>query len=640
MPAGVEDDGGFKMPVDPMRLLRAVWTGRRRVLIGAAIGLALGTGYAVLKAQTRYEVSLQLIKRFSPPTLQAGLNGEPYKPRQFTASTLASAASSLNVLDRVSRKSSPQVSVPVLKQSIKVVEDKLTDFVTLTLSGYHSPEATVELAKVWSEEVIAFTREMQAQESREIRKVIQTQLDSNQADLQRLDSGIIDILGGSLSSDMQIDTFVRSRADIDAKYDATKLELESLDAEAEGLHTELQRQTPMAEELRQARAELEQFRARYTDQNPLVVERMEKIASLEEAMKKQSGEVGQNSDLSNLASTYVGNQLYLTMVQIANRRSSVQHQLKDLEKQRDLFIKSPEKTSELMEMLQKKQMLRTAQALMLSRLQEVRIYEENAPAFYGVFAPADLDHVVRKSKGMKLIIFALGGGLAGSVFTLGGVLALAVTDRKLRTAGEAAKAMDAPLFVSIPQECAPEKTAVLAAKIWARWIGANNSREKKPRVVWSPAPQECESDFWRPMLAQARALLPGLLVVDCGETPSPEIAELPQVRTEASPATASEFVGAHFPIHGASLSQARELQDFVARWMAAGSEVWLRFDGAVQEPAASIVRAGHSPLALVALHEQGSAFFRDRTEMLRHSGAVPCGVVALNDSEIFTGASR
>ena len=104
----------------------------------------------------------------------------------------------------------------VLKNSVKVTEDKQTDFIMLTLSGYQSPGATVELAKLWSEEVINFTREMQSQESREIRKVIQTQLDNNQAELQRIEGQIVEIIGSGgaqfLSNDMQTDSFVRSRS--------------------------------------------------------------------------------------------------------------------------------------------------------------------------------------------------------------------------------------------------------------------------------------------------------------------------------------------------------------------------------------------------------------------------------------------
>jgi hypothetical protein len=160
------------------------------------------------------------------------------------------------------------------------------------------------------------------------------------------------------------------------------------------------------------------------------------------------------------------------------------------------------------------------------------------------------------------------------------------------------------------------------------------AREKKPRAVWCPVADEHEDIFWKMMLAQAASLLPALLVVDCGETPSPALATLPQSSLDAAE-RASSFTAIRVSLRGASLFQTRRLQQLIEERAARGCEVWVRVDGAMQEPVTSLVKAGRPPLILAALHGAPTAFFREQAEMLQHAGVAACGVVALNDSAIF-----
>jgi hypothetical protein len=339
--------------------------------------------------------------------------------------------------------------------------------------------------------------------------------------------------------------------------------------------------------------------------------------------------------MSDLAGTYVGNQLYLTMVQMDEKRSALKQQLDELEKQRQLYATSPEKMSDLMAHLQKKETLQTAQSLLLSRMQEARIYEQDAPASYGLFAPADLDHVLVVSKKLKCIVLSLVGAFSGGCMALGMVVVTGVADRKLRTAREAAAAVEAPLFASIPHGLGGGNADVMAAGMWARWHSAMASEKPMLRAVWTPAPHESESDFWRMMLGQARVLLPALMVVDCGREPLREIAELPQVSLEK---TAAGFCGARFPMHGASLADRQKVQQYFERAVACGVEVWVRLDGEVCEPGVGLMRAAETPLILAVLHTEPASFYRAQAILLRHSQARPCGVIALNDNGLSSGA--
>ena len=619
-------NGSSTLPFDPQRFLGALRQHRHWLWRGAVAGLALAVSVGFLKAKTRYEVSLELIKRYTQPTFQFGINGEPYKPRVFTASTLASAARSPNVLERVARRFGHGISADLLKGSILVKEDRVTDFVTLTLSGYQSPAATVELAKVWTDEVVSFTGEMQSQDSRAIRLVLQTQLAGNQRELEQLDKATMKLTGSErlMAADAQVDGYLHSQAEAETKYEAARTELQAVNSKIEGVKAELQQMTPLAEELRTARAELDQFRTRYTDTNPLVIDRLEKVAALEARLKAPEKPVG-GTDVNSLSGSFVSNALYLRLVELENQRDAVERQMQELEKKREQYRDTPVDTSQIMEMLQKKQTLRTAQSLLLSRLQEVRLFEENPPAFYGVFAPADIENIVTKRKTLKVAVYGMGGTIGGAFCALGAVLLVGFRDPKLRTRGEAAKTLGVPLLGALGAG-GSEDSAELAGKVWARWIG-NAPGGKRARAVWSPALDASENDFWRMMLGEARKLLPGLLVVDCGATPLAALAELPRITDDAG-----DFAMIHRPIENCSLHEARQFAEWIEVRLARGCDVWVRFAGPVQEPATTLARCLHAPLALVPLHRTEVSFWKEQTALFRHSAIPLCGALVLNET--------
>ncbi|MEI8339947.1 MAG: hypothetical protein WCH43_00225 [Verrucomicrobiota bacterium] len=109
VPDAPEPEGGV-LPVDPWRLIGGVWKRRRLVLIGLFAGMLLGLCFGLLRSKTRYQVSVQLIKRDLPSAFRVGETGEAFRPRQLSAGTLVGAAGADNVLERVAEKSSPKVS--------------------------------------------------------------------------------------------------------------------------------------------------------------------------------------------------------------------------------------------------------------------------------------------------------------------------------------------------------------------------------------------------------------------------------------------------------------------------------------------------------------------------------------------------
>jgi hypothetical protein len=613
------ESGG--MSVDPLRLLGGLRLRGRWLLLGACAGLALGLLFGIFKARTRWEVSLQLIKRDTPTSFQIGTDGNPYHPREFTASTLESAAVSRTVLERVAEKCKPPLSPEFLKLCFKVEEEKKTDFITLTVSGYTSAAATADLANLWAQEVVNFPKDVTTAESREIRSALQAQLIRNQADLKKLDQESLE----APRSEVQLDTYMHSQGDIEMKIDSTQIDIESLDSEIATLRGELIRQSPLADELRQANADLEQFSARYTDENPLVIEKREKIASLEKEMKADT--MAAQSDLSKFAGSEVGNHLYMKIVELENQREALRRQNEEMSKLREKSLAASDEEYGLTDLLRQKETLETAQVLLLNRLQEMSLFEQNAEEMYLVLAPATAEEVVARGKPLKVTIFSVAGLILGAGFAVGAALTSELLNPNLRTPGEAAKATGCQAFVTFTKDCPAGAKLELGSKLWLRW-NRERGREGAARCLWAPVSLPQEEDLWQLLLVEARRFIPSLLIIDCGSEPLATLAALP--RNSDGP-DAPALAGLAWDVSAFNHAQMRDARDAVERFRAAGREIWLRFDGAVQEPASGLARyLSVRPLMLLALDTKPAAFWREQVELLRESVGDLCGAVLLN----------
>jgi capsular polysaccharide biosynthesis protein len=612
-------------PVDPLRLIGGLRMRKKWLVAGALLGLMLGLLFGIFRAKTRWEVSLQLIKRDTPTAFGIGTDGNPYRPREFTASTLESAATSPTVLDAVAAKSKPPISADMLKLCVKVEEEKKTDFITLTLSGYTSPKATADLANLWAQQVVEFPKDVETSESRTIREALEAQLSRNQAEIKKLDQQSLE----APREEVQLDTYMHQQGDIEMKIDSTKIDIESLDSEIATLRGQLILQSPLADTLRQAKADLEQYTARYTDQNPLVIEKRAKIASLEAEMKTETGAA--QSDLSKFAGSEVGNHLYMRIVELENQREALKRQNEEMGKLREQSLEAADQDVGLPDILRQKDTLETAQTLLLNRLQEMNLFEQNAQELYLILAPATVDQVIARGKPLKVAVYTV----AGTIFFEGMALAFALLselrDSRLRTASEAAKAAGMPAIISIPKggELKPE----LGAKLWLRW-SRERDRDNIARCIWAPAASaEQEEQFWNLLLAEARRFSPALLVVDCGKAPCAALAALPRIPAKGE---AAPMAGDRWEIEGFDHARLREACAAIQGYHAAGREVWLRFDGPMQEPATGLARAvGAHPLVIMAMDTWTKPFWKEQIELLRENAGELCGVVLVNMSPAF-----
>lgn len=635
-PAAAEESPG--LPVDPLRLLGGLWQRRRWVAIGLAAGGVLGGLAGLWRAQTRHAVSVQLIKREVPNSFRSGEAGEAFKPRQLSGATLVGIATSDNVLRRVTEKSKPRLALGLLRQSIEVKEQRGTDYVNLTFSGYVSAEATVNHANLWAQEVVEFSRDMQSRESREIRQYLQQQIESTDVELKRVNLAILDYSKsqGLIAADKQIDAYLRSIGDLDLRYETARLEFNATEFKIKSLQTELARQSPLADRLKAARQELEDAGSRFTDQNPLVLEKQEKVQALEKQLLLEASSA--STDLSRFAGTFLGNTLYLQLLEVQGQRRAYSAQLEELGRMRDTqrtaLAAIPEKEMGLAQLARTKQSLETSRALLLGRLREAQLFEERAPGYYQVFLPASIEGVDSRGKALKVLVYALAGFVVLGGAAVGGALGAELIDGTLRTGAEAARALGAPLFCTLPRGGpAPAATADLSARIWIRWLGRQQAGGQ-PRIVWAPAPSPEEEVFWRLMLDEARRLRPDLTIINfSSDAPPPVLAGLPAVELANLEARSERPRCITVNPAQLSLEQARTLLAQFQRHTASGRELWCRCEGAVREPLSSLARGAGTGLVVVALGVETLAYWREQAARLRETVGVPLGLVAVNGVE-------
>jgi len=619
---------GF-ISIDPYRLIGGTWKRSWWILAGLIAGLLAGLAWGTLKSKTRYEVTVDLIKLDLPTTFRVGDVGEAYHPQVLSGATLVSAVDSFNVLQRVVNKTTEPISVGLLQSSVEVKDERNSDIIHLTLSGYDSAQETVDLANLWAQEVVGFSKDMQVDESRSMHTFLRQQVDATDAELNKLNQDILDYSRKEniVDSDKEIDADLRSLGDVEVRYQTAHINLDTIDYKIHSTEEELRQQSPLADQLKTAHADLDNLRTRYTDENPLVAAQLDKIHDLEQQLQKQGS--GSGSDDSQYAGTFLGNTLYLKLLDLQNDKKGLEQERDALEKIRtDTQTKLaaiPEKSAVLAQMGQKRQALTTGRNLLYSRLREAELYESNAPGSFQVFSPATPGRVVVRSKTLKIVAFAVAGGLGGVFATLFLALGLELADPRVRRGAELQKLLSTPLLGTLKRNDSGRAHQKAAGEIWSRWIGSQ-VKSRTPRVIWSPAPSAREVLFWDPILLEAADLLADIHVIDCRD------------QNQALPLPHGTQVAHDTRIHvefcditRLSIAQAEALASSWLESSRQGRHLWIRLSGPVKEPEATLARAGEGVLVLATLHAEPSGFWRAQADLLRKTVGGIVGLVSVDE---------
>jgi|GEM_PF-1413692 len=589
--------------LDPFRCLAGAIQRWHWWMGAALVGLLLGLAAGFATTETAYSSKVRLVKKQATSAFRAGRLGEAYSPPVLKPATLISAAYSYEALQRVASRSSPPKTVAQIRNSFLLTEEKKTDLLILEVWNTESRKAASDLANIWAEELVNYTRELQASESRDIRIYLQQQIETMDAETARIDREMVELIQreGMVDAQKEIESYLRSLSGIELEYHNARISLESVDTQIQALRGAIRGQNPGGERLRTLRAQYETLRGTYTETNPIVVEAKAAIAQLEEEIKQQNADPNRRDD--SFTGTGVGDALYIELVKLENEKKALVNRTAELEKLLQSGRKEmqaiPEKAMAYQKLADRKTSLINARELIAGRFQEARIFEERAPGYLGILAPATVDEVSTHGRLIKTALLGILGSLACGTLALAGVLGLEVVSSQLKTARELELILDMKRLAGTPIQSGPAGME----EVWNAWI-VPQLHSLAPVAGWSPMPFPGEENLWFDILDRASRLFPSAVLVDFSEQPVIPGKACFRLNYADSPPPPGTSVFSQ-SLANRPLEEARALSAAVRRWAAAGTFVLVRFSGPAREPLLSAARQVQ-PVVFVASMGRGS----------------------------------
>jgi uncharacterized protein involved in exopolysaccharide biosynthesis len=473
------------IPFDPLRLLYGVRQRWVWFLIFPLICSLIGCFIGGTQAEDRYTVSLQLIKTGGANTLQTSESGQAFKPRNLSDDTLLSTTYSSEVLYRTGQRLDKPRSPLEVKSMVEIAKQRNTSLFYLTAHSRETPEDAINLVNVWAEEIIRFTNNLQRAEARQMEAFISEQLDAIDAQLLQVNGQILEFSAQHNFVDVNSQT-VSALGALEAargRLVNAQIDLESKEVQIRRYRDELRAQSPLESDMKKSREELSVLRGSYTDENPLVKEKLHEIEYISKQLEVAA--LAPMSNLKDFTGSDLGNNLYLEIISLESERIQLERlvaSLKlELEERKSLVAGIPAKALRLSELNSRRNLLIDAQSLLDSRRKEASFYETKAPGYWQIFQQPNLSEVAFSSQNLKVTVLGLIGGGVGVVLALFMALSWEAFQPGLRTPLEAVLATSClPLFSYITKE--GTKRSWLNARLFSTPESCENDRNL--RTFW------------------------------------------------------------------------------------------------------------------------------------------------------------
>ena len=420
----------MSLPFDPVRAIDAV---RRRWYWWLGLGVIVGAAiFCWFYFATNSLATLQLIRRDVPMLFRASEAGEAFKPQQFAEQTLATLITSPEVFRRVSARTNWKIPAWKLGMVLFAKPEKETELVTLVYMGNDKPPLAATLLNYFAEEIVGFTKEMQAREGNEMMNFLGNKL------------GIIETNLAAISEEMKAIPPELKFLDADKQTEAYLVQLSDLDAKYELARIDLEASNPAAEKLQLAKEELATLLLKYTEAMPAVQDQQKKIKALEiqlasEANSPAQTGAGNSANGIRFSTNPQTRALAKQLEQIKSLRENIQKKLNGLSEKNFSYamIKSRYQSLELM---------RTTLA---SRQREAQIYAENAIGYYQIFTHASADRVSTKVNWRKSGMMIVAGTFLTMILAAGFIMAGEILDDRIKTAADLKRVTGLPILATL-----------------------------------------------------------------------------------------------------------------------------------------------------------------------------------------------
>jgi hypothetical protein len=475
------------------------------IAIGMILAGSFGALVGIRITHPSFTLSVSLIKRRVPQTVQTSESGQAYRPVDLNDATLLATLLATEPLDLTLKRAHNGIDPNHVNTFVEAKQLTGTDIFYITYNSPVSPEDAVAFTTIWAEEINAYTQRLQQTEAREVRLILQKEVNDLQQQLDATNLAILDFSKAKdfLGGEAQVTAALSKLAQIELQLETARTTASAKEEQLKNYTAQIQRQSPIESQLKTVKDELANLRATYTDANPLVQAKQQSIDYLNGQIE-QSTAKGQ-LDLDAYTGTPLGNQLYIAILTQRNELLEATSQIHSLEK---LYQTTASRLAEFPAIInaydalhRKRDSINMGLSLMNNRLKEAEIFASAAPGYWQVFQTPDPRRILPSSLIKKPAILAVACGILGAGVSI--LLTLLLTHRSSRRSVlECCAATHAPLVACIPT--VSEDDARAAIDLF--WITQLTPRLSTPGTIlwWTPAldPAE-ERRFWTMLAAAA-----------------------------------------------------------------------------------------------------------------------------------------
>ena len=456
----------------------------------ALAGMLGAAGFFLMSwryVQPKFTATAQLLRYQTPGAGDFFKTETPMSPETFSGLIL-----SPELLKRVGDQAIPAVPTDKLQKSIKVDDESDSDVVKVTLVA-GQPQVAVDLLNLYVNEVVKFTREMQANQAAQVATAyLRKQVDQMDQDIMALHK---EFRGISVSPQV-----TNKLAEVGSQLNSLSHNLASSarSSVTVGVQTE---------HLNKAMADLTELLSKYTEIHPLVRQKQSEIQSL----RAQVNQASTNGSLGPLD---------LASIPAGPSGQSFNPEL-DIIRTKLLSLEE-------------------GRVLLANRQREAELYSMNPPGFARVWAPADIKTVQTNWRKVKVGLVTIFGGCLGIGASFLLVLLVELADSRLKTPDDVKRVTKLPVLTALGdlREMEPDARRQWAFRAWTMLQGRLSPSANHGLVCGITSSSHGEGrTTWINLLAEA-ASLTGFRVLTIATRPSPCALGLPD-STPDEPESAS-----------------------------------------------------------------------------------------------------